>query len=445
MTLGMYPEQVPAQWLVPPEVFVSDYDIKRFADVAPAMGLDLVSMAGGSIMDDFDGDGHLDIMASSWGLDDQLRYFANLGDGTFAERTAAAGLAGIVGGLQIVHADYDNNGYADVLVLRGGWWEDDGLHPNSLLHNNGNGTFADVTEQVGLLTFHPTQTAAWGDYDNDGWLDLFVGNESYGGRIHRCELFHSNGRAEDLQFAEVAEATGVAIVGYVKGAAWGDYDNDGLIDLYVSRLTGTNFLFANDGANEFGGWTFTDKSKEAGVTEPLGSFPVWFWDYDNDGWLDIFVSGYHYEASAGDVAADYLGWLPRPSVLACTATTATELLPSAARRQALTRCSIRWVAISATSTTTAGWIFTSARDRLRFARSCPTACSAMPVGTSSRTLPPPVASAICKRDTAWPLATTTTTATKISMRLWVGPIPGMCSRMFSLQTPGTAITGSRYC
>ncbi len=307
MTLGLYPEQVPAQWLVPPEVFVSDYDIKRFADVAPALGLDLVSMAGGSIMDDFDDDGHLDIMASSWGLSDQLRYFANLGDGIFAERTAAAGLTGIGGGLQITHADYDNNGYADVLVLRGGWWEDDGLHPNSLLHNNGNGTFADITEQVGLLTFHPTQTAAWGDYDNDGWLDLFVGNESYGGRIHRCELFHSNGRAEDLQFSEVAEATGVAVVGYVKGAAWGDYDNDGLIDLYVSRLTGTNFLFANDGANEFGGWTFTDKSKEAGVTEPLGSFPVWFWDYDNDGWLDIFVSGYHYEASAGDVAADYLG------------------------------------------------------------------------------------------------------------------------------------------
>ena len=149
MTLGMYPEQVPAQWLVPPEVFVSDYDIKRFADVAPALGLDLVSMAGGSIMDDFDGDGHLDIMASSWGLSDQLRYFANLGNGTFAERTAAAGLTGIGGGLQITHADYDNNSYADVLVLRGGWWEDDGLHPNSLLHNKGNGTFADVTEQVG--------------------------------------------------------------------------------------------------------------------------------------------------------------------------------------------------------------------------------------------------------------------------------------------------------
>ena len=160
MTLGMYPEQVPAQWLVPPEVFVSDHDIKRFADVAPALGLDLVSMAGGSIMDDFDGDGHLDIMTSSWGLNDQLRYFANLGNRTFTERTAAAGLTGIVGGLQITHADYDNNGYADVLVLRGGWWEDDGLHPNSLLHNNGNGTFADVTEQVGLLTFHPTQTAA---------------------------------------------------------------------------------------------------------------------------------------------------------------------------------------------------------------------------------------------------------------------------------------------
>ena len=308
MTLGKYPAEVPEQWLVPPEVFASTYDIKRFRNVAPGLGLDLVSMAGGGIMDDFDGDGYLDIMASSWGLRDQIRYFANRGDGTFDERTAVAGLTGIVGGLQIVHADYDNNGYIDVLVLRGGWWEGDGLHPNSLLHNRGEASFADVTEEVGLLSFHPTQTAVWGDYDNDGWLDLFVGNESYGGRPHRSQLFQSNGVAADLRFKDVAGATGVAVSGYIKGAAWGDYDNDGLLDLYVSRLTGANFLFANDGSSECcGGWTFSDRSKEAGVTEPMSSFPTWFWDYDNDGWLDIFVSGYHYDASVGDVAADYLG------------------------------------------------------------------------------------------------------------------------------------------
>ena len=303
MSLGTFPEKVPEKWRIPATTFDANYNIKRFPDVAPALGLDLLTLAGGSIMEDFDGDGYLDIVASSWGPRDQLRYFGNNGDGTFSERTEAAGLQGIVGGLNMVHADYDNNGFADILVLRGGWWEADGRHPNSLLHNNGDGTFVDITEKTGLLTFHPTQTAAWGDYNNDGWLDLFIGNESYQGHIHRCQLFHNNG---DGTFTDVAEATGVAITGYVKGCAWGDYNNDGLQDLYVSRLTGANFLFKNDGANGFGGWTFSDMSKETGTSEPMGSFPTWFWDFNNDGWLDLFVSGYHYNASTSDVAADYL-------------------------------------------------------------------------------------------------------------------------------------------
>ena len=301
MFLGEYPDTVPPQWLIPPQAFESDYDIGRFRDVAPHLGLDAVSLAGGSIAEDFDRDGYLDIMTSSWDIREQLRYFRNKGDGTFDERTMAAGLKGIVGGLQIVHADYDNNGFADVLVLRGAWWEEDGLHPNSLLRNNGDGTFDDVTEEAGLLTFHPTQTAAWGDYDNDGWVDLFIGNESFRDNIHLCQLFHNNG---DGTFSDVAEAAGVAIAGYVKGVVWGDYDNDGLLDLYISRLTGPNILFENRGENASGQWAFADVSQKAGVAEPVWSFPAWFWDYDNDGWLDLFVSGYH--ADAGDMAAEYL-------------------------------------------------------------------------------------------------------------------------------------------
>ena len=301
MFLGEYPGTVPPQWLIPPQAFESDYDIGHFRDVAPHLGLDAVSLAGGSIAEDFDRDGYLDIMASSWDIREQLRYFRNKGDGTFDERTMAAGLKGIGGGLQIVHADYDNNGYADVLVLRGAWWEEGGLHPNSLLRNNGDGTFDDVTEEAGLLTFHPTQTAAWGDYDNDGWVDLFIGNESLRDNIHLCQLFHNNG---DGTFTDVAEAAGVAIAGYVKGVVWGDCDNDGLLDLYISRLTGPNILFENRGENASGQWTFADVSQKAGVAEPVWSFPAWFWDYDNDGWLDLFVSGYH--ADAGDMAAEYL-------------------------------------------------------------------------------------------------------------------------------------------
>ena len=246
MTLGEYPDQVPSQWLLAPSLFASEYDIGHFPDIAPFLRLDLVSLSGGSIMDDFDNDGLLDLVISSWALDDQLRYFRNQGDGTFSERTQAVGLTGLTGGLQLVHADFDNDSYLDFLVLRGAWMGIDGQHPNSLVRNQG-GTFADVTEAAGLLSFHPTQTAAWADMDNDGWLDLFVGNETFldDGDIHPSELFHNQG---DGTFAEKAASLGLATKGFVKGATWGDFDNDGQVDLYVSRLLGDNFLFRNRGA-----------------------------------------------------------------------------------------------------------------------------------------------------------------------------------------------------
>src|SRR5206468_1112249 len=106
----------------------------------------------------FDNDGNLDLMISAMGLRDQLRFFHNNGDGTFTERTEEAGLMGEWGGLNMVQADYNNDGFIDVLVLRGAWFEKQGHHPKSLLRNNGDGTFTDVTEEAGLLSFHPTQT-----------------------------------------------------------------------------------------------------------------------------------------------------------------------------------------------------------------------------------------------------------------------------------------------
>ena len=94
MTLGEYPDQVPQQWRIPPEVFKSDYDIKRFPDVAGQLGLDMDDYAGGVVMDDFDNDGFLDLMVSSYGSDSGMRYFHNNGDGTFTDLTEAAGLTG---------------------------------------------------------------------------------------------------------------------------------------------------------------------------------------------------------------------------------------------------------------------------------------------------------------------------------------------------------------
>ena len=154
MTLGQYPHAVPPEWLVPPDCFADSSTIGRFADRAPGLGLDVVALSGGSIVDDFDNDGYLDVVASSWGLDDQLRYFRNQGDGTFAERTEQAGLTGQIGGLNICQADYDNDGHRDILVLRGAWLADLGHHPNSLLRNSG-GTFADATEAPACSPFTP--------------------------------------------------------------------------------------------------------------------------------------------------------------------------------------------------------------------------------------------------------------------------------------------------
>ncbi|GIV60178.1 MAG: hypothetical protein KatS3mg043_1267 [Rhodothermaceae bacterium] len=305
MTLGLYPDRVPTPWRIPPEALASEYELKRFHDVAGALGVDVAGLSGGAVMEDFNGDGLLDLMVSSWGLRDPLRYFELRADDTgplrFEDRTEAAGLTGLTGGLNLVHADYDNNGFADVLVLRGAWLPEG--HPNSLLRNNGDGTFTDVTEAAGLLTFHPTQTAAWGDFDNDGDLDLFIGNESndQAGR-HPCELFRNNG---DGTFTDIAPALGLDVLGYIKAVLWGDVDNDGDLDLFLSDWEGPNLLFRNDGPGVDGNWRFTEIGAEAGVREPVESFPAWFWDYDNDGWLDLFVSGWR--ASSGDMAAEYLG------------------------------------------------------------------------------------------------------------------------------------------
>jgi len=308
MTLGEYPDKVPAKWRIPPKIFASEYDIKRFYDIAPGLGLAIQGHAGGAIMDDFDGDGFLDVLFSSMGVRDQMRYFRNNGDGTFTERTEAAGLVGETGGLNIIHADYDNDGDPDVLVLRGGWMKTGGHYPVSLLRNNGDGTFEDVTEEAGLLRLRPTQTGAWGDYDNDGWLDLFIGNESMPDDPNPCELYHNE---RNGTFSNRSIELGNTDFGYVKGVAWGDFNNDGRQDLYVSILGRDNLLFRNDGKRTEPGprgeaWRFTDVARQAGVTAPKDSFSTWFWDYDNDGWEDLYVAGYRI-TDVGDLAAMHLG------------------------------------------------------------------------------------------------------------------------------------------
>jgi hypothetical protein len=308
MQLGRYPKDVPAKWLVPEKLYKSEWMLPEFPDVATFAGLDVTGRSGGAIMEDFDGDGLLDIMVSSSGPLDQLRLFHNNGDGTFADWTVRAGLTGETGGLNIVSTDYNNDGHPDVLVLRGGWWGKFGEYPMSLLRNNGNGTFDDVTEEAGLMSPHPTQTAAWADYDNDGWLDLFVGHESTPSDPHPSQLFHNN---RDGTFTEVGAANGLASLGYVKGVAWGDFNNDDRPDLYISVKAGPNHLFRNDGPADAkhpdpAKWKFTDVTEGAGVAVQSESFATWFFDFDNDGWPDIFSAGYYVD-SMQDVGAFELG------------------------------------------------------------------------------------------------------------------------------------------
>src|SRR5262249_52889123 len=147
MTLAKYPGGVPKDLLIAPELFASGEDIGRFHDVAGKAGIDLFSMAGGIIVDDFDNDGLFDVVTSSFDMCAPMHFFHNNGDGTFTDRSEKSGLSTQVGGLNIIQADYNNDGCLDILVLRGGWeWP----QRKSLLRNNCNGTFTDVTEEVGL-------------------------------------------------------------------------------------------------------------------------------------------------------------------------------------------------------------------------------------------------------------------------------------------------------
>jgi hypothetical protein len=304
MALGEFPDGVPPEHRIDPARFLSREKFPRFANIAGDLGLDTNSLSGSVIAEDFNNDGYLDLVVSTWDMRDPLKFYLNNGAGKFIDRTSDARLDGIPGGLNILQADYNNDGRIDVLVLRGAWLFEAGAHPCSLLRNNGDGTFTDVTFAAGLAEESlPGQSAAWADYDLDGRLDLFIAGEEGPKNPAPCRLFHNNGNGT---FTNVAEAAGVTTNQVAKGCSWGDYNNDRYPDLYVSNLDGAppargrNRLYRNNGDG-----TFTDVASETGVVDEEASFPTWFWDYNNDGVLDLFVAAFH--ADTADVASYYLG------------------------------------------------------------------------------------------------------------------------------------------
>ena len=294
-TIGQYPEAVPKEFLIPADAFRGKDDFPRFEDIAPQLGVAVDGIAGGSIVEDFNNDGLLDMIVTSSGLkaSDQTRFFINRGDGTFSDRTKEAGLMGFVGGLNAVQTDFNNDGFADIFIMRGGWFGQWGQHPNSLLKNNRDGTFTDVTEAAGILSFHPTQTAIWADFNNDGWLDVFIGNESTEmpsrlrsaqGKFHYPELYINQ---KDGTFQEKAKTHGLQITGLIKGVTSLDYNNDGHEDIYVSIMGANNLLFENQGDLKF-----KEVGEKAGVQAPLVSFSTAAFDYNNDGFTDLYVGAY---------------------------------------------------------------------------------------------------------------------------------------------------------
>ena len=293
MTLGEYPEKVPPRYLIPLDTFQSKVDVGRFQNVAPLVGLTSrgPNQAGGSVFDDFTGDGLPDLFVTSLDVDRGASLYVNLGNGKFEDRSERAGLGDQVYALNVTRADFDNDGNLDVLLLRGGWEKPLRM---SLLRNLGNGTFEDVTLASGLGEPIASESAAWGDYDNDGLVDLFVGGE-YRSALgndgttppdprNRCRLYHNEGHGK---FVDVAASAGVADEQCSKGTAWGDYDGDGWLDLFVSNMTGPCRLYRNEANGEF-----RDVAPELDVTGPERAFACWFWDYDNDGHLDIYVNDY---------------------------------------------------------------------------------------------------------------------------------------------------------
>jgi enediyne biosynthesis protein E4 len=277
------------------------------------------TMGGGVALFDYNNDGRLDVLlVNSGSLAPSMqppagfrrslpqywnRLYRQEADGTFTDVTRAAGLADAGDanyGMGVTIGDYDNDGYEDIYITNYG--------KNSLLHNNRDGTFTDVTGKAGVAGGGWSASAGFFDYDNDGHLDLFVTrymqwspaeSKVCGGEYHTyCTpgtfpattniLYHNNG---DGTFTDVSQASGIAAKpGRSLGVAFNDYDGDGFQDIFVANDGMEEFLFHNNGNG-----TFTERAQEAGVAltddgSPYAGMGVDFRDYDNDGKPDILVT-----------------------------------------------------------------------------------------------------------------------------------------------------------
>ncbi len=218
----------------------------------------------GSAWGDFDNDGHLDLIGSVYGGNNYV--FHNNGNATLTKLTADPTVS-VSTGNNVVWGDYDNDGYLDAFYAGSA---------NLLFHNNRNGSFTRNTNSA-TARDGSGQGCAWGDYDNDGFLDLFVT------RVNQANLlYHNNGDGTFTKLAGPPFSTGLAIS---QGCSWGDFDNDGRLDLVVCNNNTRNFLYHNDGNGQFS--QVTNSPISSLIAASSGS--AWA-DYDNDGFLDLFIA-----------------------------------------------------------------------------------------------------------------------------------------------------------
>src|ERR1051325_9608823 len=288
-----------------------------FKTLAPGTRYLIDTMGGGGGFIDYNGDGLLDIYLVCYTQTPQsdpnakLRdaLYRNNGDGTFTDVTSSAGISTSMWGMGMAAGDYNNDGWQDIYIT--------GYGASKLYRNQGNGTFADATMQGGVNNKQWGASAAFFDYDNDGYLDLYVCNylkfdpegkvpcQLFEGRPFciiaqfkgsTSVLYHNN---RDGTFTDVSERAGISkLVGKGLGVIALDYDNDGRMDIYQANDGDPNFLFRN-----LGNGTFTELAMEAEVAlDPdgvvRGGMGVDAEDVDGDGYQDIFVTNFSAQTNA---------------------------------------------------------------------------------------------------------------------------------------------------